>query len=547
MKKVFLLLMCCCAVLLAEKPHKQQGYEGKDLRATQLHKELEAIDTKFEHSDNVWLKHYMSLENYNEITNEITTLQKELESHHTNPPRSLIHRLETLQRQQDLLKEYAQHPYGSLLEVKNIEEIPQITNPFLILSGYSFIKQIDEQKNALMANQESLEALLEQVKEKYRILNQLSFVDKSIEVANKIVQIQTMLEELEGAQRILATSMEIYNQESQSTITKLKHQIKAQFLKTIYIGVAVLITILLAFLLKLTLRKYILDTDRIYTASKVINFLNITIIVLILLFAYMENVSYLVAIVGFASAGLAIAMKDLFMSVLGWFVIILGGSVHVGDRVRVCKEGSVYVGDVLDISMLRITIFEDVTLTSYMENRRAGRIVFVPNNYIFTTMFANYTHGGLKTVWDGIDFTITFDSNYKKALKIATDTGKKYAKGYTEMVRQQVHRMRDKYSLRNPNLEVRSYCMIEPNGLRISMWYQTNAYATLALRSTISGEIMEQILKEDDIHIAYPTSKVVASANDGIGDKAKKLDETQAQNLALLGGAAVSVDSKGQM
>ena len=37
---------------------------------------------------------------------------------------------------------------------------------------------------------------------------------------------------------------------------------------------------------------------------------------LILLFAYMENVSYLVAIVGFASAGLAIAMKDLFMSVL---------------------------------------------------------------------------------------------------------------------------------------------------------------------------------------------------------------------------------------
>ena len=134
MKKVFLLLMCCCAVLLAEKPHKQQDYEGKDLRATQLHKELEAIDTKFEHSDNVWLKHYMSLENYNEITNEITTLQKELESHHTNPPRSLIHRLETLQRQQDLLKEYAQHPYGSLLEVKNIRgdstDYKSFLNPF---------------------------------------------------------------------------------------------------------------------------------------------------------------------------------------------------------------------------------------------------------------------------------------------------------------------------------------------------------------------------------------------------------------------------------
>ncbi|WP_295737611.1 mechanosensitive ion channel domain-containing protein [uncultured Helicobacter sp.] len=540
MKRIFFLLLCCCAVLLAEKPPKQE--QRQDFRITQLQKELEAIDTKFESSENVWLKHYMSLENYNEITNEITTLQKELESFHTNPPRSLTHRLETLQRQQDLLKEYAQHPYGSLLEAKNMEEIPQITNPFLILSGYSFIKQIDEQRNILVANQESLESLLELVREKYRILNQLSFVDKSVAVADKIVRIQTMLEELEGAQRILATSMDLYNQESQSTILKLKNQIKAQFLKTMYIGIAVLITILLAFLLKLTLRKYILDTDRIYTASKVINFLNITIIVLILLFAYMENVSYLVAILGFASAGLAIAMKDLFMSVLGWFVIVLGGSVHVGDRVRVCKDGSIYVGDVLDISMLRITIFEDVTLTSYMENRRAGRIIFIPNKDIFTTMFANDTHGGWKAVWDGIDFTITFDSNYKKALKIATDTGKKYAKGYTEMVRQQVHRMRDKYSLRNPNLEVRSYCMIEPNGLRISMWYQTNAYATLALRSTISGEIMEQILKEDDIHIAYPTSKVITSANDGIGNKDKKIDEANVENLALLGGAVA--DSK---
>lgn len=327
-------------------------------------------------------------------------------------------------------------------------------------------------------------------------------------------------------------------QESENINTKITNQIKNQIVKIVYVGIAVLITILLAFLLKLTLRKYILDTDRIYTASKVINFLNITIIVLILLFSYMENVTYLVAIVGFASAGLAIAMKDLFMSVLGWFVIVLGGTVHVGDRVRVVKDNSIYVGDVLDISMLRITLFEDVTLTSYKENRRAGRIIFVPNNFIFTTMFANYTHGGLKTVWDGIDFSITFDSNHKKALKIATDIGKKYAKGYTEMVRQQVHRMRDKYSLRNPNLEVRSYCMIEPNGLRISMWYQTNAYATLALRSTISGEIIEAILKEDDIHIAYPTTKVVATGGNGIGDTASISSHTSAN--ALLGGAIES-------
>ena len=518
----FILLFFCVQLVALES-------------AQSLDKQIEDIDKQLEASHNVWLKHYMSLQNYNELTDEINGIQQEIQSL-ANPPRSLTHRLETLQRQQDLLKDYAKEPYKALLETKNIEEVPQITNPFLILTGYSFLKILKEQQDVLKANDESLQNLLDMVRKKYRLLLELGFVDKSLEVANAIASTQRMIVELESAQKILATSLDIYAQESENISTKIMSQIQNQIVKIVYVSVAVLITILLAFLLKLTLRKYILDTDRIYTASKVINVLNITIIALILLFSYMENVTYLVAILGFASAGLAIAMKDLFMSVLGWFVIVLGGSVHVGDRVRVVKDNSIYVGDVLDISMLRITLFEDVTLTSYRENRRAGRIIFVPNNFIFTTMFANYTHGGLKTVWDGIDFSITFDSNYKKALKIATDTGKKYAKGYTEMVRQQVYRMRDKYSLRNPNLEVRGYCMIEPNGFRISLWYQTNAYATLGLRSTISGEIIEQILKEDDIHIAYPTHKVVASGGDGIGQATQ-------ESRALLGGALGQMES----
>lgn len=254
-------------------------------------------------------------------------------------------------------------------------------------------------------------------------------------------------------------------------------------------------------------------------ASKIINFFNITVIVLILLFAYLENVTYLVAVLGFASAGLAIAMKDLFMSILGWLVITIGGSVHVGDRIRVSKDGCIYVGDVLDISVLRITLYEDVTLTTFLDNRRAGRIIFIPNNYIFTTMISNYTHGGMKTVWDGVDFTITFDSNVSKACEIANEVATKYSKGYTETTRKQLSKMRNKYALRNSNVEPKTFSLIDHNGIRISVWYQTNAYATLSLRSAISAEIIERILKEQDIMIAYNTTKLIKDGTDGFGNK----------------------------
>jgi small-conductance mechanosensitive channel len=196
------------------------------------------------------------------------------------------------------------------------------------------------------------------------------------------------------------------------------------------------------------------------------------------------------------------------MSTLGWIVIVFGGSFHVGDRVKVTKDGIEYVGDIVDISFLRITILEDVTLTTYMINKRAGRIIFIPNNYIFTELLANYTHGKIKTVWDGIEITLTFDSNYKKATHNIKEIVKKYSKGYTDISRRQLNQLRNQYNLKNINVDPRIYTFLEPNGVRISCWYMTNSYATLTLRSNIFANILNMVNQEDDIKIAFPTQVV---------------------------------------
>jgi small-conductance mechanosensitive channel len=259
---------------------------------------------------------------------------------------------------------------------------------------------------------------------------------------------------------------------------------------------------------KFLVHKYMSDNDRYYMINKALNFTFVTLLVLILLFSYIENVSYLVTVLGFASAGIAIAMKDWFMSLMGWFVIMIGGTIHVGDRVKFVKNGVEYVGDIVDISMMRMTLHEDVTLTTYMLNRRAGRIIFIPNNYIFTDMIANYSHAGLKTVWDGIDLMITFDSDINKATSIAKEVSKKYSKGYTDITRKQLNKLRSSYSIRNTNVEPRIFSFIEPYGIKISVWYLTNAYATLTLRSTISHEIIQRIQAEKHVSLAFPTQSL---------------------------------------
>jgi small-conductance mechanosensitive channel len=271
---------------------------------------------------------------------------------------------------------------------------------------------------------------------------------------------------------------------------------------------AVFVLFLIAFLIKMTLKKYFFQNENYYMVNKIINFVIVFLVLMIFLFSYIDNVSYLVTILGFASAGIAIALKDWFMSIFGWMVIVTSGSIHVGDRIKVQRNGIETVGDVLDISLFKITIREDITLTTYMVNRRTGRIFFIPNNYIFSEMIANYTHADLRTVWDGIDITITFDSNYKKAQHLSKEILKKYSKGYTDITRKQLSKMRSKYSLRATGVEPRVYTFVEPYGIVISSWYLTNSYAALALRSTMSPEILEAFMKEDDIHIAYPTQSI---------------------------------------
>ncbi len=408
-----------------------------------------------------------------------------------------------------LLKEYERDPFKKFLKPPEITDIPTVESPFSIISALSYTKKLKSDLVEYENRYFLIEKLMKKLKKKEVHLKALLLYDADnsqykTELKDTIEQIKTFTPVLE----IFKTTQNVYNKKIDEIILSLRAGGKREMEKATSIGMIILVFIILILISKYLVRKYMADNDRFYTINKALNVTFGTLLLLTLLFAYIENVDYLVTILGFASAGIAIAMKDWFMSILGWFVIVIGGAIHVGDRVKFVREGVEYVGDIVDISLLRMTIQEDITLTTYMHNRRAGRIIFVPNNFVFTDMIANYSHAGLKTVWDGIDFMITFDSNASKAASIAKEVTKKYSKGYTEITRKQLNKLRSQYSMKNTNVEPRIYTFIEPYGIKVSAWYHTNAYATLTLRSTISMEIIERLQKEDDISLAFPTQSI---------------------------------------
>ena len=520
MKKIFLSTIVFFTILLGEQKEEIQE-QIKSIKS-----ELSILESKLSADQNVWIRKYNNYAKYISITNQIKALEWQIKrvkptTKNSEQLQILNNRLETLQRQKSFFGDTEENPYKELTEIKDIEKTPSVTNPIAILGAKDFIKQIKMQEKTLSNNLVTLKETINILQEKKTLLNSLLKLESKENhpvLLDEIQKIQNTKIELESAQSILETSLDVYSRKTNDIISKLEDQIQKQIIKTIYVLIICITIIFIALAIKLALRKY-LDQERLYIANKIVNFANIFIVAIVLLLSYLNNITYLVTFLGFVSAGLAFAMRDLFMSFLGWFVIIIGGGLHVGDRIRVHRDNTTYVGDILDISITRITLLEDVTLNTYMETRRAGRIIFIPNNMIFTTIISNYTHGGMTTVWDGIDFTVTFDSNYKKAVEIATEVARKYSKSHIEIGRKRMMQLKERYSIKRISLEPRVFNMIEPNGMKISVWYQSNAYTTLNLRSNISGEIIELLAKEQDIKIAYPTTKIVNTGSDGVWER----------------------------
>ena len=479
------------------------------VEANILLEKINKIESGFK--DNILLKRYSNYLSYSKISADLEQLKDSLKRKNNLSDEleyQLLNKIRVKENELELISEYKGSPIGSLINPPEIEIVEKITNPFGIINALSSIKKMEDSKQQFTSLESQLEFLSKNLEEELDSYRNLYVLEPKDEYKEKIAFLDKQKRDFDIVLDIVTTTQEVYGRKIEQVILEIKNQISQQVQKMLLIFAIIVIMLIVSFLVKLTLKRYFSQNENYYMVNKIINFTLAFLVLMLLLFSYIDNVSYLVTILGFASAGIAIALKDWFMSIFGWLVIVTSGFIQVGDRIRVTKGEIETVGDVLDISLFKITIKEDVTLVSYMKNRRAGRIFFVPNNYIFSELISNYSHSELKTVWDGIDITLTFDSNFKKAQKIIRDILKHYSKGYSDITRKQLSKMRNKYQLRATGVEPRVFTLLEPHGMVISGWYLTNSFAALVLRSTICAEILEALMKEDDIHIAYPTQQI---------------------------------------
>src|SRR5262249_27311361 len=156
--------------------------------------------------------------------------------------------------------------------------------------------------------------------------------------------------------------------------------------------------------------RYITDARRRYQFLLIRRIVLWSLIAVIVATAFASELGAITTFAGLLTAGIAVALQNVILSIAGYFFLIGRYGVRVGDRVNI----NGVTGDVVDIGLVRLQFME---LTAGPAPRPTGRVVAFSNAVVFQAgsgMFKQIP--GTSFVWHEVVLTLDAEAktNYRQ-------------------------------------------------------------------------------------------------------------------------------------
>lgn len=158
-----------------------------------------------------------------------------------------------------------------------------------------------------------------------------------------------------------------------------------------------------------TIFRYVHDNRRRYQfllLRRVAMWIAITVIIVL---GFATQLGSAVTFAGLLTAGVAVALQNVIVSVVAYFFLIGKYGIRVGDRVTIAGV----TGEVVDIGLVRIHLME---LGGPGELQPSGRVVAFSNSIVFQPTSGVFKQiPGTSFVWHELKLTLAADSDYHAA------------------------------------------------------------------------------------------------------------------------------------
>ena len=237
-----------------------------------------------------------------------------------------------------------------------------------------------------------------------------------------------------------------------------------------------------------------------YAWRKAVTYITAFIGVVVVGRIWIGGIRSMATFAGLLSAGIAIALKDVFVNLAGWLFILWRRPFVVGDRVEV--DG--HRGDVVDLRVFQFTLME---VGNWVHaDQSTGRMLHVPNGLVLTSPVANYGQG-FDYIWNEVRVLVTFESNWKKAKEILQRVAEERSEDPGEKAAEEIREASKTYMIFYSALTPIVYTSVEASGILLTARYLCPPRRRRGTEHMIWEDVLEAFAVQPDIALAYPTTR----------------------------------------
>lgn len=261
--------------------------------------------------------------------------------------------------------------------------------------------------------------------------------------------------------------------------------------------------------LRLIQRRSADKLDSIYHWRKGSAYVAYVLIFLMVGRIWLASFASLATVIGLVSAGVAVALKDPLMNLAGWLFIVWRKPFELGDRVEIGD----YRGDVVDQGIFTFSLME---IGKWVDaDDRTGRLLVAPNGRVFTDVLANYSKGWFDHIWNELEVTITFESNWRAAKELMTEIAKHHGEEPSAAVKTKMKARANQYIVLENHLEPRVFTRVLDCGVGLTLRYLCAPYHRRRTEEEVWEDILDAFHEREDIDFAYPTVRYYDNVHEG--------------------------------
>lgn len=357
---------------------------------------------------NIWLKTYSNYKNYNTVLNNINKVEQEIVRFKNRNNQTKIQELNNkLNIYKSKLTLYEKkNSFDELLKTHKYE----ITN--ITIYDYLFNISLEELRKQILKydslKKEFYEAMI-YTQDSYEI--QLKNEPKSKKTILLKEQVEYFQEYTENIEKMYQSLYETKD-DLKKKYKEYENEVFIKHLTTfgIIIFSYVLYKISLFVFFFLVRNKENDELEKNY--RKITALLFVLSILIFIIVRYIDDFLYIITFLGLIAAALTIATREIILNIAGAIYIFFSNVIRVGDRVMVQFETKHTIGDITNISLIKIKLNEVNDYTNIKEVKNVGRTIYIPNSYIFTKVFYNYSLKKNGIINDLIEFEFDIDNDF---------------------------------------------------------------------------------------------------------------------------------------